>query len=65
MEKIADKLHDEIWELYKRLGRPYGHSQEALVDMVKLGKMAQDLIDIRKAKDLTMRYSMEFSITAE
>lgn len=50
MLQIADVLSHQIWAHHKRIAGEYKSSYDALKDMIKLGEMAQALIDLRHAE---------------
>lgn len=50
LEYASEVLSIKIWELQRRISGEYKSSLEALQDMVKLGQMAQGLIDLRNVE---------------
>lgn len=49
-------LSHQIWELHKRIAGPYETTSYALQDMVKLGEMAQALLELRKVESTLSKH---------
>ena len=58
---LTDKIHTDIWVLYKKIGGEYKSRFVQLDDMIKLGEMAQDWKDVAKAETIGFKYTNKVS----